>query len=191
MEYAADPEIDRLRLKIEDALAAGNWVRSSRIADVRRRAREMLSAGDGYVRDRPWQAAGIAALAGVVVGILVGRRQGARRASGCVAGEISASRWDAPTRRTAPLASVALLVTTIVFTPRVAVLAASVAPSAVVAAAALLVGSAAPTRIATVRPNATREPDETERQKNMAQGAALTRALGVRTLPRTSIASGR
>ena len=70
----ADPEIDRLRLKIEDALAAGRWVTPGRIADVRRRARDMLSAGDGYVRDRPWQSAGIAALAGVIVGILVGRR---------------------------------------------------------------------------------------------------------------------
>jgi ElaB/YqjD/DUF883 family membrane-anchored ribosome-binding protein len=74
VRQAADPEIDRLRLKIEEALAAGNWVAPGRIADVRRRARNMLSAGDGYVRDRPWQSAGIAALAGVVVGILVGRR---------------------------------------------------------------------------------------------------------------------
>ena len=71
---AADPEIDRLRRKIEDALVAGNWVTPGRIADVRRRARDMLFAGDGYVRDRPWQSAGIAALAGVIVGILVGRR---------------------------------------------------------------------------------------------------------------------
>lgn len=72
--HVVDPEIRRLRLKVEEAMEGAHWAPSSRIADARRRARNMLSAGDGYVRDRPWQSAGIAALAGVVVGILVGRR---------------------------------------------------------------------------------------------------------------------
>ena len=71
-----------------------------------------------------------------------------------------------PTLRTDRLASVALLVTAIVFAPRVAILAASVVPSAVLSAAALLVGSAAAARIAAFRPNAARESDEAERQQN-------------------------
>jgi ElaB/YqjD/DUF883 family membrane-anchored ribosome-binding protein len=72
--HVIDPEIDRLRRKVEEAIAATNWMPPGRMAEARRRAKRMLSTGDGYVRDRPWQSAGIAALAGVVVGILVGRR---------------------------------------------------------------------------------------------------------------------
>jgi ElaB/YqjD/DUF883 family membrane-anchored ribosome-binding protein len=72
--HVVDPEIGRLRRKVEEAMAATNWMPPGRMAEVRRRAKHMLSAGNGYVRDRPWQSAGIAALAGVVVGILVGRR---------------------------------------------------------------------------------------------------------------------
>ncbi|MHB1872170.1 MAG: DUF883 family protein [Steroidobacteraceae bacterium] len=72
--HVVDPEIGRLRRKVEEAMAATNWMPPGRMAEVRRRAKHMLSAGDGYVRDRPWQSAGIAALAGIVVGILVGRR---------------------------------------------------------------------------------------------------------------------
>ncbi len=72
--HVVDPEISRLRLKVEEAMAAANWAPPGRMTEVRRRAKNMLSAGDGYVRDRPWQSAGIAALVGVVVGILVGRR---------------------------------------------------------------------------------------------------------------------
>jgi ElaB/YqjD/DUF883 family membrane-anchored ribosome-binding protein len=33
-----------------------------------------MAAGDEYVRDRPWQAVGVAAAAGLLVGLLVGRR---------------------------------------------------------------------------------------------------------------------
>ena len=38
------------------------------------RARQAYTAGKTYVRQRPWQAAGIAGLLGVVVGILFIRR---------------------------------------------------------------------------------------------------------------------
>jgi ElaB/YqjD/DUF883 family membrane-anchored ribosome-binding protein len=41
---------------------------------MRRQASETLEAGDRYVREQPWQAIGVAALSGVVIGLLLGRR---------------------------------------------------------------------------------------------------------------------
>jgi ElaB/YqjD/DUF883 family membrane-anchored ribosome-binding protein len=41
---------------------------------VQRQAKEALEAGDRYVRDQPWDAIGIAAVAGLAIGFLVGRR---------------------------------------------------------------------------------------------------------------------
>jgi ElaB/YqjD/DUF883 family membrane-anchored ribosome-binding protein len=35
---------------------------------------QQVRAVDGYVRGHPWQAAGIAALAGIVLGLLISRR---------------------------------------------------------------------------------------------------------------------
>ncbi len=72
--HVADPEIARLRAKVEHGIAAARSTSVSRLAQVRRRAIDVVSAGDDYVRDRPWQSIGIAALAGIVVGVLVGRR---------------------------------------------------------------------------------------------------------------------
>jgi ElaB/YqjD/DUF883 family membrane-anchored ribosome-binding protein len=41
---------------------------------VRRTAQDVASTADEYVRESPWQAIGIAALVGAVVGILATRR---------------------------------------------------------------------------------------------------------------------
>jgi len=41
---------------------------------IRQRAQDVASSADDYVRDSPWQAIGIAALVGAVVGILATRR---------------------------------------------------------------------------------------------------------------------
>ncbi len=72
--HVADPEIARLRAKLENGIAAARSSSVNRLAQVRRRAIDAVSAGDDYVRDRPWQSIGVAALAGIVVGVLVGRR---------------------------------------------------------------------------------------------------------------------
>ena len=37
-------------------------------------AREAVHAADGYVREHPWQAVGVAVLAGIALGLLVSRR---------------------------------------------------------------------------------------------------------------------
>jgi ElaB/YqjD/DUF883 family membrane-anchored ribosome-binding protein len=43
-------------------------------ADVRARAREAADDADRYVRQHPWQAVGVAAAVGFLVGLLVSRR---------------------------------------------------------------------------------------------------------------------
>jgi len=74
LTHVADPEIARLRTKVEHGMATAKRTLAGRVDQVQRRAKDAMTAGDGYVRDRPWQAVGIAALAGIVVGVLVGRR---------------------------------------------------------------------------------------------------------------------
>ncbi|HXC10732.1 MAG TPA: hypothetical protein VNV61_17490 [Steroidobacteraceae bacterium] len=65
--HVADPEIMRLRARIERGLATVK-------TRVQRQAKDMLTTGDGYVRDRPWQAVGVAAVVGLFLGFLVARR---------------------------------------------------------------------------------------------------------------------
>ena len=74
LAHVADPEIARMRTKVEQGMATAKRTLAGRVDQVQRRAKDAMTAGDGYVRDRPWQAVGIAALAGLVVGVLVGRR---------------------------------------------------------------------------------------------------------------------
>jgi ElaB/YqjD/DUF883 family membrane-anchored ribosome-binding protein len=71
---AADPELARLRAKVESTVATTKKAISDGTDEVQRQAKEALEAGDRYVRDQPWDAIGIAAVAGLVIGFLVGRR---------------------------------------------------------------------------------------------------------------------
>ena len=72
--HLADPEITLLRTKVEQGIAAARQTLTDGSDRVQRSARRALSAGDGYVHDQPWQAVGIAAAAGLIVGYLVARR---------------------------------------------------------------------------------------------------------------------
>jgi len=72
--HVADPEIARLRAKIERGLTATKKNLADGTDRVQRHAKDVMNAGDGYVRDQPWQAVGIAAAAGLLVGFLVARR---------------------------------------------------------------------------------------------------------------------
>ena len=72
--HLADPEIASLRTRVEQGIAATKQTLADGSARVQRTARQAISAGDGYVRDQPWQSVGIAAAAGLVVGFLVARR---------------------------------------------------------------------------------------------------------------------
>jgi len=72
--HVGDPEIARLRARIERGLATAKKTFADGTERVQRHAKDALAAGDGYVRDRPWQAIGVAAALGLVAGILLVRR---------------------------------------------------------------------------------------------------------------------
>ena len=76
-----DADVVRVRSKVQRAvdatkqsLADGAETIRQRAQDVAKQAQDIASTADDYVRDRPWQAVGIAALVGAVVGILASRR---------------------------------------------------------------------------------------------------------------------
>ena len=71
---AADPELARLRAKLESTVATTKKAISDGTEQVQRQAKEAFEASDRYVRDQPWEAIGIAAIAGLAIGLLVGRR---------------------------------------------------------------------------------------------------------------------
>jgi ElaB/YqjD/DUF883 family membrane-anchored ribosome-binding protein len=71
---AADPELARLRAKVESTVATTKKAISDGTEQVQRQAKEAFEASDRYVRDQPWEAIGIAAIAGLAIGLLVGRR---------------------------------------------------------------------------------------------------------------------
>jgi len=71
---AADPELARLRAKVESTVATTKGAISDGTEQVQRQAKEVFEASDRYVRDQPWEAIGIAAIAGLAIGFLVGRR---------------------------------------------------------------------------------------------------------------------
>jgi ElaB protein len=68
---AADPEVRRLRAKVADAVSSAKQSIAAGAEQVQRQAMDAFDAGDRYVRNQPWEAIGIAALAGVAVGFLV------------------------------------------------------------------------------------------------------------------------
>jgi ElaB/YqjD/DUF883 family membrane-anchored ribosome-binding protein len=67
--------MSRVRTKVENALAAAKESLASGTETARRQARKVAGTADDYVRESPWQAIGIAALAGIAVGFLLSRRQ--------------------------------------------------------------------------------------------------------------------
>jgi ElaB/YqjD/DUF883 family membrane-anchored ribosome-binding protein len=70
----ADPAIARLRSRVTDTVRSTRRAIAGSAAHAQRQAREVLSAGDSYVREQPWEAVGAAVLVGVIVGLLVFRR---------------------------------------------------------------------------------------------------------------------
>jgi ElaB/YqjD/DUF883 family membrane-anchored ribosome-binding protein len=69
-----DADVVRVRGKVQRAVDATKQSLSDSADTIRRRAQEVASTADDYVRESPWQAIGIAALVGAVVGILATRR---------------------------------------------------------------------------------------------------------------------
>jgi len=69
-----DADVVRVRGKVQRAVDAAKESLSEGADSLRHHAQKVASTADDYVRDSPWQAVGIAALVGAVVGILATRR---------------------------------------------------------------------------------------------------------------------
>jgi ElaB/YqjD/DUF883 family membrane-anchored ribosome-binding protein len=69
-----DADVVRIRDKVQSAVDATKQSLADSANTLRKQAQQVASTADDYVRDRPWQAVGIAALVGAVVGILATRR---------------------------------------------------------------------------------------------------------------------
>jgi len=69
-----DADVVRVRSKVQRAVDATKQSLADGAETIRRHAQDVASTADDYVRESPWQAIGIAALVGAVVGILATRR---------------------------------------------------------------------------------------------------------------------
>lgn len=69
-----DADVIRVRNKVQRAVDVTRQNLADGADAIRQRAESVASTADDYVRDSPWQAIGIAALVGAVVGILATRR---------------------------------------------------------------------------------------------------------------------
>jgi ElaB/YqjD/DUF883 family membrane-anchored ribosome-binding protein len=69
------PDIAKLRAKVKIALAAARSAAADTAFQLRGQARHMGRRTDGFVHENPWQVVGIAAVVGLVVGILASRRR--------------------------------------------------------------------------------------------------------------------
>jgi ElaB/YqjD/DUF883 family membrane-anchored ribosome-binding protein len=69
-----DADVVRVRGKVQRAVDATKQSLAGGVDAVRQQAQNAVTTADDYVRESPWQAVGIAALVGAVVGILATRR---------------------------------------------------------------------------------------------------------------------
>ena len=68
-------KLAELRERVKDNLRVARDKLADADAIVRERARRAAEATDDYVHDNPWQSIGAAALAGLLVGVLIGSRR--------------------------------------------------------------------------------------------------------------------
>jgi ElaB/YqjD/DUF883 family membrane-anchored ribosome-binding protein len=69
-----DADVARIRGKVLRAVSSAKESLADSTENIRRQARRAATTADDYVHDSPWQAIGIAALVGALVGILATRR---------------------------------------------------------------------------------------------------------------------
>lgn len=74
LAHVADPDIARVRARLSESLATARRAVAEGTEQVRTQVRNGVRGGDAYVRNQPWQAVGIAAAAGLLVGFLVAKR---------------------------------------------------------------------------------------------------------------------
>jgi ElaB/YqjD/DUF883 family membrane-anchored ribosome-binding protein len=69
-----DADVARVRSRVLRAVGAAKELLAENADNLRRQAQRAATTADDFVHDSPWQAVGIAALVGAVVGILATRR---------------------------------------------------------------------------------------------------------------------
>jgi|SRR6267142_2448695 len=62
------------RAKLHEGLEAAKLKFGPLAEEAAEQARDSVRAADGYVREHPWNAVGIAVLAGVALGLLISRK---------------------------------------------------------------------------------------------------------------------
>ena len=62
------------RARLQKSIAQTRERLSAGLHSVTEQGRQAASAADGFVRESPWQAVGVAALAGLAVGFLIARK---------------------------------------------------------------------------------------------------------------------
>jgi len=70
----AGERISAARDRAQESVRAARQRMSEVQDDLVERTKEIANTADTYVRENPWQAIGLAAAAGVIVGLLVSRR---------------------------------------------------------------------------------------------------------------------
>lgn len=70
----AGDKVGELRSRIQDHLVTAKSSLAEAQAAMVDRAKQVGRATDDYVHDNPWRSVGIAAGAGLIVGLLIGRR---------------------------------------------------------------------------------------------------------------------
>ncbi len=71
---AADPEVRRVRANVSAALGKTKEALADGAEQIQDQAKEAIDTADRYVRNQPWEAIGIAVVAGLALGYLVSRR---------------------------------------------------------------------------------------------------------------------
>jgi ElaB/YqjD/DUF883 family membrane-anchored ribosome-binding protein len=72
--HVADVDVARLRERVQEKIGTARETLASGSKRITETARDAAGATDHYVRRSPWQAVGLAALAGAAVGYLFSRR---------------------------------------------------------------------------------------------------------------------
>jgi ElaB/YqjD/DUF883 family membrane-anchored ribosome-binding protein len=74
LKNVESPDAAKLRAKVKLALAVARSAVSDTAAQIRSQAEQVGKRTDSYIRENPWRVVGIAALIGLAVGVLAGRR---------------------------------------------------------------------------------------------------------------------
>lgn len=70
----AGDKMTELRARAQDHLAAAKVKLADAEAAMLERTKQVARATDDFVHDNPWKAIGVAAGAGFIIGLLIGRR---------------------------------------------------------------------------------------------------------------------